>query len=60
LLPAAPTSISFLPNLKASPLIPPLLVNLSAPTVTASVLTFLNEETFVSPTLPTAILPSLQ
>jgi len=39
---------------------PLFLVNLSAPTVIASVLIFLNEETFVSPTLPTAILPSLQ
>ena len=60
LLPAVPTSALFRPTLKANPFIPLLLVNLSTPTVIASVPIFLNEEIFVSPILPTAILPSLQ
>ena len=60
LLPELPTSMSFLPTLNASPFIPFLFVNLSAPNVIASELTFLVEEILVSPILPTAMLPSLQ
>ena len=60
LLPELPISTSFLPTLKAKPFIPLLLVNLSAPTVIASVPIFLVEAILVSPILPTAMLPSLQ
>ena len=60
MLPKFPTSMSFLPNLKAAPNIPLLSVYLSEPNVIASVSIIFDEEILVSPILPNETLPSLQ
>ena len=60
LLPKFPTSILFLPNLKAAPSIPLFSVYLSEPKVIASVSIIFDEEILVSPIFPNVTLPSLQ